>query len=657
VVTVNATQQPSSLCFLCTFTMATQGEIEVIIREQCARLGSLSAALQYVSDLLLSPAQRSAAVDVFPSCHLAGGVHRLCRCRGMIQEVQPEVNLFCAHQQHFLSLSPTVDAATPAEKDAVEFMDAVALYVIPVPGNDHFYTVEDTTQTTEAAHGTAPTAPMSTACGEVRAARKRRGREDTQLSSADADDAEQASATLCGGIHSDGDGSRDAKLAKTGDAGVKSGLHADTVRSASTHISSAAGDLSLNFPHPSRHPQLRTACVVTVLMPSLTSARGEADRQRNPFRINDVVDFYGFQHFPDDQLAVNEEDDFLRFSAWNATELSRGLVSRLLCLAYSPVSSVHLTRALSTDNMDAAAVAQQRTRAIRYICEHITDGDDLAAEYLLMHLGARVNVHSDALPVGDLPLLITSPQLCAETWSHQLRRITPVAEVYLDADALLSSSSAAHHRLTPRYNNELNFLQSGVLQVANGSHVTLDCTNLGTQDGTWYEGMFALVHKQQLLLEYPYQTLELPVDVSVLALYAAPDSAALHPLFRFALRLTWEPSSSLSTPHPPQNDAAQSVSAAAEDVRRYLTLVRNLPFRTEGGDESISAQASATLLEMTRDIPGWNNRDPLLHNNSFSAATALMRARAASYGRSNFTSEDIAAVRQLERARMARLEL
>ncbi|KPI84224.1 hypothetical protein ABL78_6710 [Leptomonas seymouri] len=623
--------------------MTTKAEVEKQIRRQSAETGSLSAALQSVQDFLLSPNQRSLAVDVFPSCHLAEAVDQLCRCRGMIQEVQPEVNLFCASSQHFFSSSPATTAAPASshskEEDAIELIEVVSLYVIPVPGNDHFYAVDDgAAQNTEAAHA------MSS--GEVHAERKRRDRECLQTTvSPNSGDEHRLP-------HCEEESDRSHKVAKTAADDAKT-----EGASTTAHVTDNAtrGGLSLNFPHPSRHPQLQTACIVTVLLPS-ASSDGELDRHRNRFRMNDVIDFYGFQHFPDDQLAASEEDDFLRFSAWNAAELSKGLVSRLLCMAYHPVSSLHLRCAVSTTPLEAANVAERRAHALRYLSEHLTEGDDLTAEYVLLHLCAKVTAHTDALSVGDLPLLVTSPRLCAEEWSRKLRHITPVAEVLLSSKTLRAPAPA---RLTPRYNNELNFLQSGLLQVANGSHVTVDCTALGTQDGAWYEGMLALVHKQLLLLEYPYQTLELPVDVSVLALHAAQDLTALHPLFQFALCMRWDPSCSVSpslvSSRSPEKDAAQSPSHASDAVRRYLNAVRQLPAKAEEVDESISSRASSALLEMARDIPGWNNRDPLLHNNSFSAATSLMRAHAASYMRSNFTTEDIAMVRKLEQARVARL--
>ncbi|KAL7701846.1 Mini-chromosome maintenance replisome factor [Lotmaria passim] len=641
--------------------MPTKKELEAFIRAQSAATGSLSNALHQVHDLLLSPDQHRHAVDVFPAGHLARALDQLCHCRGMIQEVQPEVHLFCASSQYFFSPSGATtraasSSASPAvEADAVEFVDAVSLYVIPVPGNDHFYTLDEAVHGTEAARTAddVPSSFSSLQCAkkEAREVRKRRER----------DGVDDSSTLAARGDSPDADDSRDRKQAKTVDT-IATALTGSA--GASAAATTASGGLSLNLPHPSRHPELQTACIVTVLLPAASSASSssgggaEAGQRRSPFRVNDVIDFYGFQHFPDDQLAVDEDDDFLRFSAWNATELSRGLVSRLLCLAYSPVASVHLPCSVPTADLDGAAsiaIVEQRTTALRYLCEHVTGGDELAAEYVLLHLCARVSAHSDALPVGDLPLLITSPQLCAAEWSKELRRVAPVAEVLLNSEALSVSPSQP---LTPRYNNELNFLQSGVLQVANGSHVTVDCTALGTQDGSWYEGVFALVHKQLLLLDYPYQTLELPVDVSVLALHAAPDLSELHPVFNFALCLRWEPTVAApasATRHSGEDDAAQTTSAAATAVRAYLTLVRRLPTRPAEVDDSVASQASAALLEMTRDIPGWNNRDPLLHNNSFSMATALMRAHAASCGRSGFTTEDIAEVRRLERARVARL--
>lgn len=624
--------------------MATEKEVEALIRERSAATGSLSDALQHVHDLLLSPEQRGAAVDVFPSAKLAGAVGRLCRCRGMIQEVQPEIHLLCASPQHFFSPTPT---SQHSDED-VQYLDAVSLYVIPVPGNDHFYALDEEASATEAAH-----ASSSPSVQQPPTERKRRDRgEDGCATPMET----TGVAAVC----------RDTKLRR-----VAEGAQGEASVSAAADALAPNGP-SLNFPHPALHPQLQTACIVTVPLPS--PPPGSADRRRNPFRINDVVDFFGYQHFPDDQLAVNEEDDFAHFSAWNASELSKGLVSRLLCMAHSPVSSVHQQHSVPvsgekvTETMATVCVAQQRTVALRYLAAHITQGDELAAEYLLLHLCAKVTVHSDALPVGDLPLLITGQHINAEAWSRELRRVSPVAELLVKEDTL---RSATPHRLTPRYHNELNYLQSGLLQVANGSHVTVDCTALGTRDAAWHEAMFALVHKQVLLLDYPYQTLELPVDVSVLALHSddATTAASLHPIFHFALRVRWQPTQTgtelavtgsatmTATGNAcTERDAAHSLNDDAAAVRQYLAAVRRLSTGPAAAvDDGVFSAASDALLEMTRELPGWNNRDPLLHNSSFSAATALMRAHAASWGRPCFGVEDTAAVKRLETARVARL--
>ncbi|KAG5501773.1 hypothetical protein JKF63_04042 [Porcisia hertigi] len=581
--------------------MATQPEMEVLLRERSATTGSLSEALRYAHKYLQSEECQKTAIDVFPPTQLAQSIFRLCRCRGMIQEVQPELHLFRASPQNFFSCGSSQEAAN---LDDVQYIEAALLYVIPVPGNLHFYDVDELSRSSDTAQ-----------CGTLRK-RSDRG---------------EAASSAHPLSNSDDDPIRKHTRHK---ADMSDPTCAVTQSSSTRSLGP-----SLNLPHPSCSRHLQSACVVTVLLPTDDGPRDSR------FRINDVVDLYGYQHFPDDQLPANETDDFERFSAWNATELSKGLVSRLLCLSYTPVSSLHLRLNLTRPALISSSMTEARSDAIAYLTGTLTNGDALVAEYLLLHLCARVSMHSASTPVGDLPLLISSPHVVAAEWSAQLREIVPVAEILLTDDVLRSH---ANGRLIPKYNNELNYLETGVLQVANGTHITIDCGSLGSRDETWYEGMFALVHKQQLLLEYAYQTLELPVDVSILALNSADTPDAVHPLFRFATSLPWRADANLA------KEVSTTHNISSGVVRAYLDAVRCLDVSLQGVD-ALSERASRALVEMAENLPGWNNRDPLLHNNSFSAAMALMRAHAASHGRASFTTDDILAVYQLERARMERI--
>ncbi|GET89369.1 hypothetical protein, conserved [Leishmania tarentolae] len=579
--------------------MSTQHDMEALLCDLSTTSGSIAEAVRYAHKHLQLPECRNTAIDVFPPTQMAHSIGKLCRCRGMIQEVQPELRLFCASRENFFKSAQEV-----ADGEEVHYMDAVLLYVIPVPGNLHFYTADEPLLSSGAAHA-----------GTLR---KRVDREEC---------------TSTGVATSSSEEERVRKSVR------HTTTKSDTITATVEASNSTTFGPSLNFPHPSCSSELQSACVVTVLLP------GDDGARQNPFRINDVMDFYGYQHFPDDQLPVNEVDEVQRFSAWNATELSRGLVSRLLCLSYTPVSSLHVRRHITTPALIEPPMTEARAKAIAYLTSTLTKGDALAAEYLLLHLCARVSMHSASMPVGDLPLLIISPQVTAAEWSAQLREIVPVAEILLTQEVLRSLPQG---RLTPKYNNDLNYLETGVLQVANGTHVTIDCASLGSRDEVWYEGMFALIHKQQLLLEYPYQTLELPVDVSTLAVDSRDALDAVHPLFRFAMRLR------LSTePNRHLEDAAQTHPISSGTVRNYLDAVRCLDAPSPV-DDSLSESASRALLKMSTNLPGWNNRDPLLHNNSFSVAMALMRAHAASYGRRSFSAEDIATVCELERARMER---
>ncbi|EKG06500.1 hypothetical protein TCSYLVIO_002389, partial [Trypanosoma cruzi] len=570
-----------------------QAEIGKLIREKTEELNDIGAALSFVHHHVLSMVHKSepglSMPDVFPSCTLQSASGKLCRCRGMIQEVEPNISFYRASRSDFFGA---------AEEENMALLEATLLYVIPVPGNSHFYRVPQETMSEErAAMYNVP------AVGQVFGDRKRRERSDGPL---------QGSAL-----------EREMKQFRQ-EVVFQSDGASQPMRQLSLYQ-------KLNLPHPPLSGFLHTACVVTVIQHPAV--------ERDRLRINDVVDFFGFldedSAMTGDRMATFPLDEFGAFASWHAEQISPSLLSRMTCISWKEVFSTPI-RPVLTNFFET-----KRPLVLLYLTNTICQGDALLAEYILLHLSARVITHESATPVGDIPLRVEAQAIDPEVWSSFMRSISPVGEVLLDASLL----SSVDLRIVPRQDHMANVLRTGVLQLANGTHVTLDCQAVSKASNALHEALFAVMHKQVLPLEYPYQLHELPIDLSFLALSTARISEEME-LLRLAVSVRWQPELPMA--------AMDLTNLSAEDVQDYFSHVRCVCRRFVSEDNSQAHRLAEKLVCFSQSEPSWNNHDPFIHNNSFSMAAALMRACAASFGRETISDGDIDHILFLERDRVAR---
>ncbi|ESL06527.1 hypothetical protein TRSC58_05798 [Trypanosoma rangeli SC58] len=545
-----------------------KAEIGKLIREKTEELNDIGAALAFVHHHVLSKLQISESVppvpDVFPPCVMQRVSGQLCRCRGMIQEVEPNLSLYRASTSDFFA---------GGEGENTAMLEATLLYIIPVPGNSYFYHVPPEALSEER----AATSNLS-AVGHCSADRKRRERPDVQLHSSD--------------VERDPKQPRQEQRESQCDGVSQSRLNMPLYQ-------------KLNLPHPPLSGLLHTACVVTVIQHSAV------DGER--LQLNDVVDFFGFMD--DDSAAMDvyisdPADEFGAFASWHADQLSPSLLSRMTCISWRHVF-VAPARPLPTHFFGT-----RRSQVMLYLTNTICQGDTLLAEYLLLHLCARVITHERATPIGDIPLRVEARAIDPQVWSSFTRNIAPVGEVLLDASQL----SNADLRIAPRQDHTANVLRTGALQLANGTHVTLDCQAITKANSALHDVLFTVLHKQVLPLEYPYQVHELPIDLSFLALSTVSLSEEIEAL-QLAITVRWLPE--LPTA------ATYTTNLRAEEVRDYFSHVRCIRREFDGEATSQARRLADKLVDFSKSEPAWNNRDPFIHNNSFSMAAALMRACAA----------------------------
>ncbi|KAH8610192.1 putative Mini chromosome maintenance replisome factor [Trypanosoma vivax] len=583
--------------------------VSALIRDKSAELGSIEAALSYVRACLQTSIAGSShnghIHNVFPRGAARGRGEQLCRCRGMIQEMEPNVSLYNASCEDFFGSAMGGDSV---------MLEAVVLYVIPVPGNAHFYSVPSNgvENQSNAAGGENPLQHVPSASFDITNDRKTRKR------------------TQCGGREDDG---------------VCAGNGFDCERNPKQWRHEGGGEIKvavdaplyqqLNLPHPPMSADLHTACIVTVIQHE-SAGTGR-------LKLNDLVDFYGFAT-DSVETAIGtdavqmEVDEFEDFGTWHANGLPASFVMHMTCLSWQHVYS-EVDRPLSPDYYGGT-----RAMALQALRSTLCQGDALLAEYVLLHLCARVVAHEGGTPIGDIPLRVEGDIMNPEVWSSYMRDVAPVGEVLLGATQLSDPSL----RLTPRQDHNCNMLRTGILQLANGTHITLDSRAVASACAAVQDALFAAVQKQVLLLEYPYQAHELPVDLGFLALSTAHISEEIS-FLQLAVSVRWMPELPL--------DAAAPTDLVAQDVRDYLVNVRCVPRRFDSENSSAVARLSERMLSFSRSVPRWNNHDSFIHNNSFAMAAALMRAHAASYGRPFIADEDVEHVLHLESQRVARCSL
>lgn len=606
-----------------------------------------------------APAPSEEIFEVFSDAVEGGGsapsraVGSLVRCRGMIQDIQSEITVMSGTSANFFASSELDEKDAGAE---TSYVDTAVLRVIPVPGNYWFY---DAAVKTNVA-GSAP-------C-RVRAVKT---------------DKEEG-----------------------GSPALDSSSEKDEERNA-----------EMNFPLSCTQCQLASSCFVALVNPPSSSSSPEEGQQS--FHINDVCDFYGYleaepeasettqsgKATANDCVALDDGAEGEEAWGWHPVDSYRKAgekIYRLLAIAAVPISTavmygddcvymepgasegLQCDAALDSSRVPVPWFEEQRGHAIRYLSQSVCYGDDLVAEYLLLHLCSGVRAHTSSSPLGDVPLLLRVPpaSLAGSQCAAALNTVVPIAAVCVDSRILYSvaiahnSSAVGRKRsatsirsdvrpLTPQYDERLSYLKSGTLQFANGTNIIFDYTDFCNASGgtgksqleddksPLHQALFSLVHECRLPIEYPFHRVELAVGVTTLTLAAVGEPVV--DAFLFPLELTL-----LNSPRKNQKreDGIPDCYGAA-DVRRYVMAVRRqatLNFHAEGAarfSSEVQSAISSALVQLSEELEGWNNRSSLIHNNIFSVMTSLIGVEAATRGRRIISVSDVLHVVDLEKARMS----
>ncbi|CAK9150581.1 unnamed protein product [Ilex paraguariensis] len=192
--------------------------------------------------------------------------------------------------------------------------------------------------------------------------------------------------------------------------------------------------------------------------------------------------------------------------------------------------------------------------------------------------------------------------------------------------------------LAPRKDNQANRLLSGVLQLAQGSHLTIDETHLqaGTLNSTGIDNirnLKNLMDLQKVEYDFTYYKMEMAADVQLLVLSEGKSN-----ILPADVVLPFHPSSAGSS--------EVSDAEALKAWRWYLATLRSLP-------HSIGQEMQKVVED---DLVAARQADRSLGSKEFSRWLTMARLMSASFGETCLSLEKWRMVKELQRLRRERLQ-
>ncbi|PSR93251.1 Mini-chromosome maintenance complex-binding protein [Actinidia chinensis var. chinensis] len=363
------------------------------------------------------------------------------------------------------------------------------------------------------------------------------------------------------------------------------------------------------------------------------------DSPEDDLKLNDVFEFVGVLTF--DAETRDDKDDSEEFTSSfcedEMAHLPPSKVPRLHCLVHRKLA-VH-------DFLSTSPRLEPKPSLVKEIREtllgHLTavlGNDGVAAHLMLLHLLSKVHTRVDTLAVGKLSLNLTgfnveSASVFGNRLNLAIKNILPFTRcIPLTVDYLNTAS------LAPRKDYQTNRLVSGVIQLAEGSHVTIDETQLqaGTLKAVGVENtrlLKKLMELQKVEYDFKYYKMEMAADVQLLILSEGKSN-----ILPADLVLPFSPSSVGSS---------EVVDAdALKAWRWYLSTLRSLP-------HSIEPEMQKVVED---DLVAARQSDRSLGSQEFSRWLTMGRLMSVSFGETCLSLEHWQMVKELERLRRERLE-
>ncbi|XP_027338865.1 mini-chromosome maintenance complex-binding protein isoform X2 [Abrus precatorius] len=275
------------------------------------------------------------------------------------------------------------------------------------------------------------------------------------------------------------------------------------------------------------------------------------------------------------------------------------------------------------------------------LLRHLTavlGNDDLAAHFMLLHLLSKVHARVDALAVGKLSLNFTcfnkeTVSVFGKQINLALKNLVPFTLCIPLTVEYLNTASVA-----PKKNYDTNRLETGVLQLAEGSHLIVDETKLeaGTLNSVGVENarlLKNLMELQKVEYDFKYYKMEMATDVQLLVLSEGKSNIL--------------PADVIVPFRPAATNCSEVVTIEAlEAWRWYLATVRQLSHSIESEMQKV----------VENDLVAARQADRSLNPQDLSRWLTMGRLMSLSYGETSLSLEHWQMVKELERLRRERLK-
>ncbi|KAJ9175971.1 hypothetical protein P3X46_014466 [Hevea brasiliensis] len=362
------------------------------------------------------------------------------------------------------------------------------------------------------------------------------------------------------------------------------------------------------------------------------------DSPESELKLNDVFEFVGVLTFDSEIPAEKgDHDEFCNdYCDDDLVHLPSSKVPRLHCIIHRKLAAhdfLHTSPIIEKPHW----VKDVRESLLKHLTD-VLGNDGVAAHYMLLHLLSRVHSRVDNVAVGKLSLNITclskeSVSVFGTQLSLAIKNLLPFSTCIPLTVEYLSRSS-----LAPKKDYQTNRLIPGVLQLAEGSHLIIDETQLetGTLNSVGVDNarlLRNLIEFQKVEYDFTYYKMEMTADVQLLILSEGKSNIL---------------PADIIMPFQPSSVGSSEVVAtkALEAWRWYLATVRSLP-------HSIESEMQKVVED---DLVAARQTDRSIGSQDFSRWLTMGRLISSSFGETSLSLEHWQMVKELERQRRERLK-
>ncbi|CAK8689041.1 unnamed protein product [Clavelina lepadiformis] len=249
--------------------------------------------------------------------------------------------------------------------------------------------------------------------------------------------------------------------------------------------------------------------------------------ENKDFKVNEIYEFIGVLSVDpalsatyDSSTGDGIDEDHMEED--RAHHPPPSLVPRLHCISMLKLNHINpLVSCDSSSALDISNMAVNLRHDLISFLKHATFGDELTAEYLLLHLAARVHNRTGTMAVGKLALNIANipPGSRYPNLLSQLIEQLVTKAYYLP----MSLENMNKLKFIPKKNYSSNRLDAGLLQLSDGTHLIVDETalkpgQLDTNGVKNVQALSALVKFQKIDYDFQFHPVTFYHDVSTLVL-------------------------------------------------------------------------------------------------------------------------------------------